>query len=284
MVANYLAPTAPVPVPTGYYKAYTAKNRYKVPKTLIGLTGRATRIGFDATDALYDCAPNALDFPIPNFEKLSDGELMNMARYGATLLADAASLAHEVEVIDAAVAALTAQIEAVDFSSDSIDPVAVLDGYIRATILAAKNGAPVKILLGAGTWLTMKNNAKLKARIVTGRGNGLVNPTLDDLKALLFGNPDVQLTTVVQDVAAEGKAENMQFVLDYKTIIFASQDVANTMDPSFMKTFRLDGQWMVPGSYMSEDGRTEVLKMDWSKQIKVTNPEAAQMLDNTPGS
>jgi ATP-dependent 26S proteasome regulatory subunit len=88
------------------------------------------------------------------------------------------------------------------------------------------------------------------------------------------------MTTVVKDTAAEGLAENMQFVLDKKVMVFASNDTPNTMDPSFMKTFRLDGQWMVPGSYVSEDGRGEVLKMDWSEEIQVTNAAAGKLIND----
>jgi hypothetical protein len=41
-----------------------------------------------------------------------------------------------------------------------------------------------------------------------------------------------------------------------------------------MKTFRLRGQFMVPGSYMKEDGRGEVAKFDWSEDVQVTNAAA----------
>lgn len=280
MVAGFLAPTAPVPALTGKFKKYTDKHRYKVPSTRRSLNGRATRIGFDASDANYNCAPNALDFPIDNLESLSDAQLMNMARYGATLLADASSLAHEVEVIDMALAALAGGAVNINFADDAIDPVKELDAIIKATILAAKNGAPIKVLFGAGAWLDIKNNAKAKGRIVTGRKNGLVDLSLDDFASLLFGTPQVQMTTVVKDTAAEGLAENMAFVLDKKVVVFASNDTPNTMDPSFMKTFRLDGQWMVPGSYVPEDERGEVLKMDWSEEIQVTNATAAKLIND----
>jgi hypothetical protein len=72
--------------------------------------------------------------------------------------------------------------------------------------------------------------------------------------------------------------EVIEFVLDKKVIVFASQDNPTTLDPSFMKTFRLDGQWMVPGSYVPEDQRGEVLKMDWSQDVRVTNTAAAVLL------
>lgn len=278
-VANFLAPTVPVPTLIGRYKEYTNKNRFKVPDTRRAVGGRATRIGFTADDKSYDCSPHALDFPIDNLEKMEEAQLMMIAQYGATLIADVATLDHEINVVNAALAALGAGTN-VDFTSGAVDPVAVLDGYIRTIMLASKNGAPIKILLGAGAWLDIKNNANFIKRFIVGAGRGagvvgLASPQLADLSALLFGNPDVQMATLVQDTAAEGVAENIGFVLDKDVIVFASQDNPTTLDPSFMKTFRLDGQWMVPGSYVPEDQRGEVLKMDWSEDIRVTNATAA---------
>jgi hypothetical protein len=46
------------------------------------------------------------------------------------------------------------------------------------------------------------------------------------------------------------------------------------MDPSFMKTFARMGGFFRSGSYMSEDQRDHVLKMDWTTLPKVTNTAA----------
>jgi hypothetical protein len=46
-----------------------------------------------------------------------------------------------------------------------------------------------------------------------------------------------------------------------------------------MKTFRLAGQYMVPGSYVREDGRVEVAKFDWSEDVRITNASAAVRLN-----
>ena len=84
----------------------------------------------------------------------------------------------------------------------------------------------------------------------------------------------VSKTHMVQDTAAEGVNEAISFLLDSSIIVFASNDTPNTMDPSFMKTFRLMGQWMKPGSYTAERGDEEVLKMDWYGKKLVTNSAA----------
>lgn len=284
-IADFLAPAVEVPSLIGRYKKYTAKNRFHVPDTRRGLNGKATRVGFTATDATYDCTPHALDFPIDNLEKMEEAELGITAQYGATLCADIATLDHERTVINDALAALAGTAVTVDFTNPAVDPVATLDGYIKNMLLAAQNGAPVKLLLGFGAWLDIKNNTLFLKRFIVAAGRsanaaavGLASPSLADLSALLITNPECQLSIMVQDTAAEGLASSMAFVLDKNVIVFAGQDTPTTLDPSFMKTFRLMGQWMVPGSYTPEDQRGEVLKMDWSEQVNVTNTVAGQLI------
>ena len=278
-VANFLAPPVPVPTMVGKHKIYTAKNQFHVPETLRGLGGRATRIGFTAADGNYNCQPHGLDFPIDNLEKLEGDQLMSMARYGATLVADVGALAHEVAVINKALAALGAGTDH-DFDADAVDPVKVIDAQIRAMLLVCKNGAKIKIVLGLGAWLDIKNNVNVRGRIVVGVPGGIANVTLEMFGKMLLTEPKIELSMMVQDTAAEGVAESMSFLLDQTVIIFASSDNPTTLDPSFMKTFRLDGQWMVPGSYQTEDGRGEVLKMDWSEDVQVTNTAAGVRLNN----
>ena len=62
-------------------------------------------------------------------------------------------------------------------------------------------------------------------------------------------------------------------------LIFARKEAPSRRDPSFMKTFRLMNRFMVPGSYMRDDGRVEVAKFDWSEDVKVTNSAACVRLN-----
>lgn len=277
-VAQFLAPTVEVPTLTGKYKIYDAKHRYKRPNTRRSSDGRATRIGFSATDANYALDPRALDFPIPNFETLNDEGLLNQAKYGATLLADAAGLDHEAETIATALAAVGAGTDA-NFTANGYDPIAVLDGLILDVMKLAKNGAGIRVLFGPTAYLRTKNNAEVKARFNGQGGKVFKTPGLADISSMLLGSPECEMAMMVQDTAAEGKAESINFLLDDQILVFACNPTPNTMDASFMKTFRLMGQWMVPGSYESEDGRDEVLKFDWTEQIAVTNSAAVKRLN-----
>jgi hypothetical protein len=44
-----------------------------------------------------------------------------------------------------------------------------------------------------------------------------------------------------------------------------------------MKTFRLRNRFMQVGSYRRTDDRGEVVKLDWSEDVKVTNLSAAKL-------
>jgi hypothetical protein len=110
---------------------------------------------------------------------------------------------------------------------------------------------------------------------------GLVSPTIGDVTGLLFGNPEVQLSLMVVDESEQNQAANIQFLLDNAVIVFASNSAPNRMDPSFGKTFARMGGFFRSGSYVTEDQRDEVLKMDWTVLPIVTNAAAGQMVVTT---
>jgi hypothetical protein len=84
---------------------------------------------------------------------------------------------------------------------------------------------------------------------------------------------------MVYDSAAEGLPANLSFLLDNVVLVFARKANPTRRDPSFMKTFRLMNRYMVPGSYVREDGRAEVAKFDWSEDVQVTNAAAGIRLN-----
>ena len=283
-VGQFIAPLCEVPDLTFRYKKYTEKNRYKVPNTKRQPGGKATVIGFSADDASAILEPNALDFPIPNVGGLSDEGLSFSIMEGQSVLADSSALALENEIVQAAqTAALASSLTtAVDYTDDSVDPIALLDNLILAVSKASKNGAPVKVLFGTTKFKQFRNNKNVKSRYIVaasgGKGGssnvGTISPTIDDVGGLLISSPKVELSMMVIDSAAEGIAENIQFLLDSVVIVFASNDTPNRMDPSFMKTFARMGGFFVPGSYTTEDQRDQVLKMDWITLPAVTNTAA----------
>ncbi len=282
-VADFLAPGVDVATSVGRYKVYTEKNRFRIPDTRRPLGGRATELQFDASDATYNCEPHALDAPIDNLEALEARQLENALREAAVAVAEVAGLAHEKTVIDMALSAAGSGTNKTWGSS--ADPVDDIDDAILAVLKAAKYGSlmGVGVLFGATAWKIFKNNANVRSKFVVGagrgRGVGLAVPTEEIAGQLFLGPARVRTSYMVYDSAAEGLDESMQFLLDSIVLVFARKQQPTRRDPSFMKTFRLMGQWMVPGSYTRDDGRVEVAKFDWSEDVKVTNSAAVQRLN-----
>lgn len=275
-VADFLAPTVPVASSTGKYKVYNEKNRFHLPDTRRAIGGRAIELGFEATDATYNCTPHGIDVPVDILEQ--DDDMMNSMQEAADLAAEVGALSHEKEVIDTAVASLSAVTP--DFSS-SEDPIPLIDGYILDVLKGARYGGlmGVRILFGASFYKNLKNQAKITSKVVTGKnaqGSAAVNEAV--IASLLMGQPQCRTTFAIYDAAQAGLDDSISFLLDSSMLIFAAKDSPTRRDPSFMKTFRLRNRWMQPGSYSRDDGRADVAKFDWSADIKVTNTAAAKLV------
>jgi hypothetical protein len=283
-VADFMAPTIEVATSVGRYKVYSEKHRFHIPETLRTLGGRASELRFDVTDATFNCEPHALDYPVDNLEQLEADGLENMLREGAVAVAEVAALAHEKTVIDAALSAVGAGTGKT--WNSSADPVSDIDDSILSVIKAARYGSlmGVGILFGATAWKIFKNQTNVRGRFVVGNGTaksglGLAVPTEASAGQMFLGTPEVRTSYMIYDPAPEGVAANPAFLLDSSVLIFARRNQPTRRDPSFMKTFRLMGQYMVPGSYTRDDGRVEVAKFDWSEDVKVTNSAACVRLN-----
>ncbi|HSA19785.1 MAG TPA: hypothetical protein P5327_15570, partial [Kiritimatiellia bacterium] len=258
-------------------------NRFRIPDTLRALGGRATELKFEVSDDTYNCEPHALDYPVDNLEQLEADGIMNMLREGAVAIAQVAALSHEKRVIDAALEAVGAGTSKTwDASSD---PVSDVDTSILQVIKACAFGSVmnVGVLFGATAWKIFKNAAAVRNRFVVGSGGkagvGLAVPSEQSANQLFIGTPEVRTSYMVYDTQPEGKAADYSFLLDSTVLVFTRMAQPSRLDPSFMKTFRLMNNYMVPSSYVRDDGRVEVAKFDWSEDVKVTNTAAAARLN-----
>jgi hypothetical protein len=209
-----------------------------------------------------------------------------MLREGVTAVAEMAALSHEASVISEALDAVGAGTSKT--WNSAADPVADVDDAILAVIKAAKYGSlmGVGVLFGASAWKIFKNQDKVRGRFVVGNGGGkeggrlgLAVPTEELAGQMFIGTPDVKTSYMIYDTAPEGKAESISFLLDATILVFARKAAPTRRDPSFMKTFRLMNKFMVPGSYVRDDGRVEVAKFDWSEDVQVTNSAACVRLN-----
>lgn len=280
-VADFLAPTVGVSTSTGKFKKYTEKNRFHVPDTRRSIGGDATKIVFAASDATFNCEPHALDYPVDKLEQLEEADLENRLQEGADAIAEIGALAHEQAVITQALATIGAGTDS-NFTSASIDPVDILDEQIKTVLKAAKYGSlmSVGVLFGVTAWQRFKNNANVVKRVYSG-SNKPAGVSDSQASSLLLGEPEIRTSYMVVDSAPEGVAEDIDFLLDTAILIFARHPSPTRRDPSFMKTFRLRNQFMVPGFYESTDGRVDFAKFDWSEDVQVTNSAAAVRINAT---
>ena len=173
-VGQFISPLCEVPDLTFRYKIYTDKNRYRVPDTKRQPGGKVTSIGFTADDGSAILEPNALNFPIPNVDGLSDEALSFSIMEGQSILADSSGLALESEIVTIAQAAALASplTAAIDYTDDGVDSIADLDNLILSVTKAAKNGAPVKILFGTTKFKQFRNNKNVKSRYIVAANGG----------------------------------------------------------------------------------------------------------------
>lgn len=284
VIADFLAPRVEVATMIGRYKVYSQKNRFRLPDTRRASGAPATRIGFSASDSTYNLESHALDFPVDNLEQIEGDGLINVLQEGADMTSDVAALVHEKRVIDDALTAVGAGTDKT-WSSGAF-PIADVDAQILNVLKAAKMGSAmgIRLLFGANAWRIFKNQASVLSKFTTNmRGKGQQSSdfqmTEEGARDLFLTRPEIKVAYSVYDTAAEGVAESISFTLDTAVLIFAAKPKPTRLDPSFMKSFALRGQFMKPGSYETEDGRGEVAKFDWNVLPVVTNSAAVVRLN-----
>lgn len=278
-IADFIAPAVEVAEANAKYKEYTAKSRFRIPDTVRGLHASAVQVGFDQKDKRVECEHHAIDYPIDILETYGDQDIRNLLMEGSEICSDIAVLVHEKTVVDTAVAAAGAA-TAID-TANVADLIDSIDQKIISVLKSARYGSlmSVGLVFGANAWRLTKNSKDVKARYgASVRGKNTVNPGETQVGELFLGNPEIRKSFMVVDSGGVGEADDIDFILDNQVLVFARRATPTRLDPSFMKTFRLRGQWMKPGSYSREDGRGEVAKMDWSEDVKVTNTEAVELL------
>lgn len=281
-IADFLAPTVNVPTMSGRFKVYGDQNRFKIPDTARALGGPATQVRFTASDGTYQCQPRALDYPIDNLEKLESADLEDAVKEGMLCVSELASLDHEKRVVDMALGALASSRSANKTWNSSADPVADIDAQIRDIMLNVNYGSmmDIGVIFGCDAWLIFKNHAKVRSMLPVGRkSDNLQIVDMPAARSLLLGTPETRVSFMAYDSAPEGKQASPAFILGTKVLIFARHKTPTRRDPSFMKTFRLNNRYMVPGSYETVDGRGEVVKFDWSEDPHVINASAGYLLN-----
>lgn len=279
-VAEFVAPTVPVAKAVGKFKTWNDKTALVVPDTRRALGDEGAMIGFDFSDTNYNCEPHAINTGVDFMEEDESDVVESLVKEGANIAASLGSMSHEKRVL-AAMAAGATPGNAIDTTSDGTKVINILNGHLLDVVKGAKgwgDSIELRLLIGASALQKIIDHADVKNRYKTSkRGGGYFSPTLDDLAGMLMLPVNAMVSLMVQDVNANLDAASVDFMLGSKVLVFAAKASPDRHDPSFMKTFRKMGAFMVPRYWSAPSGRQQYAGFDWSEEIKVTNAGASRL-------
>ena len=110
---------------------------------------------------------------------------------------------------------------------------------------------------------------------------GFVSPTVADIASMLMLAANAQVSLMVQDANINKDAASVDFMLGRRILIFACVPNPTDYDTSYMKTFRLDGEFMTPRYWTSASGRQNNAGFDWSEDNQIANADASRLCDVT---
>lgn len=276
-VAEFLAPTVRVSTTIGQYKAYSDKNAFQLVETARATGGGATRLAFEATDPSYDCKPQALEIPIDDDERDAAGDdQLGLEQNKVETLLTSAMIAHENSVVSTVKANLAAVAGIGEWSSANVDPIVEIDSQIEA--LAEMMGMmPNRILFGLGAWRVFRNHPAVIKRFP---GAAMVGVSMDQATGL-FLNPAMtgKVGVLSKDTTKFGKTKDAENIVGAEVFVYFANAKPNIYDASMAKTFMGSrGGISAVRVYRDESCRSDVLAIDWSRDIQVTASAAGRRI------
>lgn len=272
-LAERIAPTVRVPSSTGQYKVFSEKNGMVVYDTARALGGDPRRIGFEASDATYNCKPHALEVTVDEEERNQAGpdnavaqQLLDTGKIQAVL--NAAALAHAKAVTDLA-AAVSAESSIGVWSNADIDPIDQIDSVLDSIATAVGSTAFLKVTLSLGAWRTLRSHPKVKARTTGVKVSAI---SLQDLAGMFAIPCDVQAHAVTYDTTKEGQSASKARLATSSVFVHYSVPSPTQFDVSGFKTFTT-GERMITDvrSYEAANGLYRGHIVGWSRDIKQTS-------------
>ena len=282
-LAERLAPTVAVGGSTGQYKKFDDANSFQTYTTARPMGGEAKRIVFEATDAFYNCKPQALEVTVDKEERNQAGtdnsiaqQLLDEGKIRALL--NVTALSHVRNVCDIVLAALTAEAAPIGvWSNPDIDPIDQLDKIIDDLATACGSTEGIKVTMSLTAWRTLRNHAKTKARAVGVQVGGI---TLEQLQSILAIPVDVAAYAITYNAAALGQAKNKARLLAGQVLVTYSTPAPTQYDPSAFKNFTVGpGGVQSVRSWMAPSGFYEAHVIDWSEHIVQTSTVGAKKIE-----
>jgi len=275
-----LAPFTPVGAATGKYKEFSDKNAFQAVNTGRAIGGTARRLEFLATDKDYNCTPQALEIGIDDHERNAAGDAENLIEEAKikTLLAGAA-ISHVNDVVTAVNAGLAAAATPAWSNPAVGTPITDLDAQIAA--IADDIGMfPTDIIFGLSAWRYFRSHNQVIGRFPNA---SIVGVTTEQASGILL-NPSIRIgvTTAVKDSNKPGGTKATANILAGNIYLFYSSPNPTQYDASFAKTFVVGGGGVDSvRRYRDERARSDILAIDWARDIRVASTISARRLTVT---
>ncbi len=269
-LADFIAPWVVTGVASGQYKSYDDKNAFQVLDTRRAIGDKRAEIKFDASDPAFLCLPHGLQIALDDYELQQAGTgdgAFPIKQAKTTQLVNAAMRSREKLVWDQVKAGKAATGGIGVWSNAANDPIAEIDSQIQA--IANDTGLmPNRIVFGLSAWAVIRKHPKVTALKSGVNSSGL---TLGEFASMLL-NPaiEVKVGVIPYDTAAKGVAKANANIVGSEVFIFFGQNQPDTVDPSFAKTFSVDGNGVNAVKEFRQDDLVTKIAVDWSEQVKVT--------------
>jgi hypothetical protein len=280
-VAEFIAPTVAVGASIGQFKKFDDKNAFQVIDASLPDGADPKRIEFGVTDGTFNCRPYALEVRItkPELDAIGDNDPLDLQQAKIDTLISSAILTHEEAVLAKVKASLAPVSGKGVWSNASNDPVVELDEQIMA--IAVETGLmPNAILMGIGAWNVFRNHPKVIARMP---GAALIGVTTAQASAFLL-NPglEIRVGVISKDTAKFGKDKSAVNIVGNEVFVFHRSANPTTYDPSFAKTFRVNGSGIeAVYSYDAPNGLYQGHIVYWSVDVQVVSAACGRRLTIT---
>lgn len=277
-VAEFLAPTVPIGASIGQFKKFDDKNAFQAIDASLPDGADPKRIEFGVSDGTFNCRPYALEVRItkPELDAIGENDPLDLQQAKIDALVTSAIIAHEEKVLATVKAGLAAVSGKGNWSNTSVDPIREIDEQIMS--IAVDTGLmPNAILFGIGAWNVFRNHPKVIARMP---GAAIVGVTTSQAAAFLL-NPGLEIRVGVlsKDTAKFGRDKDAVNIVGNEVFIFVRSANPTTYDPSFAKTFRVNGSGIdAVYSYDAPNGLYQGHIVYWSVDTQIVSAPCARRL------
>lgn len=279
-LAEFLSPRVLVSASSGQYKSFNDANAFTVYQTERALGGDAKRIAFSATDAWFNCKPQALEVTIDQAERDASGnsplatQVLEEGKIKALL--NSKTISHDKKVLDFIVSSLTPVSDRGNWTNVDIDPIDQLDEQLDEMSLAVGSLEDFRMALSVTSWRVLRNHPKVKARCTGVQVGGI---SLKQLQEILIFPVEVRLGVLASTGVKAPATGTKTRLIGANVILTYAMAEPTVYDPSGFKTFTIANGY-VDGvrTWTDQSGRFDVHAVDWSEDLKQTSTEASRRL------